>query len=232
MPKAPHQINTKGRRRETCGRRDSSYVPARVSKAWKSFAVKVAAWVAAAGAAQFLTTIFLGGPPAYLVPGILVLGALQIGLLDRTPLPAGGGKMLKRGIALLMLTFAFWLSFGATAEEKIPWQPFSEELLDAARKGRRPVMIDFTSKACAPCLAMERHVFSNRRVAKAAEPFLALRADLTETTPATLALAEKFSIKAFPTIVFIDSDGQERLNLRLVGYENARFFAERVEQAR
>ena len=61
---------------------------------------------------------------------------------------------------------------------------------------------------------------------------LPLRADLTQLTPTNIALAEKFSIEAFPTIVFIGSDGKERLNLRLVGYENARFFTERLQQAR
>lgn len=197
---------------------------------WRVFAIKIGAWIAAAGAAHFLTTIYLGGPPAYLVPGILMLGALYMWLLDRTPL--SGGPLLKRGVALLMLTFALWFAGGREAEEKIPWQPYTEELVEAARKGGRPVMIDFTSKACAPCLAMERNVFSNSRVANAAKEFLPLRADLTETTPANLALAEKFNIQAFPTIVFIGGDGKEQFNLRLVGYEDAPRFAGRVEQAR
>ena len=94
------------------------------------------------------------------------------------------------------------------------------------------VMIDFTSKNCAPCLDLERKVFSNGRVAAAAEAFLPLRVDLTEMTAANAALAEKFNIEAFPTVVFIGGDGQERVNLRLVGYENARFFTERVQSAR
>ena len=188
------------------------------------------AWLAAALAVHFLTTIFLGGPPAYVVPGILVLGALQIGLLDRTPLPSGDGKLLKRGLALAMLAFAFWL--GTDTPEKISWVTYSEEILEAARKGGRPVMIDFTSRNCAPCLEMKRAVFTSRRVAESAKEFLAVRADLTDGSAAAQALAEKFGIEAFPTIVFIGADGKERRNLRLVGFENATFFAERVEAAR
>lgn len=202
-----------------------------VKRETKIFAVKVAAWVGVALAAQFLTTIFLGGPPEFLVSGILALGALQIGLLDRTPLPANGGT-LKRGIALLMITFAVWLGTGPGLEEKIKWQPFSDELLEAARKGQKPVIIDFTSKACPPCLEMERKVFTSSRVANAAKDFLPLRADLTETTPTNIALALRFNIEMFPTIIFIGGDGKERVNLRLQGYENARFFADRVERAR
>ena len=203
-----------------------------VKREWKIFAFKVAAWFGAALAEQFLTTIFLGGPPDFLVSGILLLGALQIGLLDRTPLPANGGKMLKRGLALLMVTFAFWFGTGANGEEKIKWQPYSDELLEAARKGQKPVIIDFKSQLCPPCLLMERNVFSNQRVANAAKDFLPLRADLTLTTTNNIALATRFNIEVFPTVVFIGGDGKERVNLRLEGYENARFFAERVERAR
>jgi thiol:disulfide interchange protein DsbD len=203
-----------------------------MEKVWQRFALKVAVWVAAALAVQFLTTIFLGGPPDCVVPGILGLGALQIGLFDRTPLPAGDGKMLKRGIALLMVTFAVWLGTNPGAKERISWISYSDEILEAARKGGKPVMIDFTSQNCPPCVAMERKVFSDRRVADAAKDFMPLRVDMTIVYGPTRAVADKFAINAFPTIVFLGADGKERPNLRLVGFENALRFAERVESAR
>jgi thiol:disulfide interchange protein DsbD len=203
-----------------------------VKKEYKLFALKAAVWAGIALAVQFSTTVLLGGPIDYLVPGILVLGALQLGLLDRTALPGDGGTMLKRGVALLFITCAVWLGMGGAGENKIPWQPYSEAVMQAAREGRRPVIIDFTSQLCPPCHQMDRKVFSNQRVANAASDFIALRVDCTTLDAQKQALAEKFSIEAFPTIVFIGADGQERANLRLVGFEHATFFAERLESAR
>lgn len=200
---------------------------------WKQFALKITAWLAVAGVIHFLTSTLLGRVPDYLVPGILVLGALHIGLLDRTPLPGGDGKMLKRGLGLLMITFALWIANGAGAPSKIPWQVYSDELLVMARQTGRPVMIDFTSRNCPPCAAMERQVFTHRRVEAAAGNFLALRADLTDERPtAAQALLARFGIHSYPTIVFLDAAGKERRNLRLIGFENATFFAERIESAR
>jgi thioredoxin:protein disulfide reductase len=206
-------------------------VPTANAAGWKKFAGTSALWAGAALAAHFLTTVLIGAPPRYLVPGILVAGAVYLALIDRTPLP-GEGKLLKRGVGLLFVTFAAWLTLGDTGGPKIAWQPYSEQLLDAAQRGGRPVMIDFTSRACPPCAQMDRRVFSNARVVDAANAFLPLRADLTELTPANAAIAEKFGIQAFPTIVFIGADGRERRNLRLVGFENATFFRERLEAAR
>jgi thiol:disulfide interchange protein len=199
---------------------------------FKMFVLKAGAWAGVAAAVQFFSTILLGAPPDYVVPGILLLGALHIGLLDRTPLLVDGGSVLRRGVALFFVTFAAWATMNGGGESKIFWQSYSEQLFDAARRSGRPVMIDFTSQLCPPCHQMERKVFSNTRVAEAAREFLALRVDCTTLDPRKRALVEKFAIEAFPTIVFLNTNGQERANLRLVGFENATFFAERVESAR
>jgi thiol:disulfide interchange protein DsbD len=199
---------------------------------WQKFTLKVAAWVALALVLHFFTKIFLGDAPAFLIPAILAAGAAQIGLLDRTPLPGENGKMLKRGVALLMITFAVWFGTNPVGGGKIPWQSYSEEILEAARKSGRPVMIDFMSRRCPPCMEMERTVFSNSGVASAAKQFIVLRINLTDGSAASHALSTKFGVEVIPTIVFLGPDGKERGNLRLVGFESATLFAERMKSAR
>jgi thiol:disulfide interchange protein DsbD len=194
------------------------------------FLLKVAAFAALAGFVHAVTLMFLGRTILYLVPGILVAAGVYLNFFDRTRIEAG--EFFKRGVALLFAAVAVWLIAPSSEGAVIPWQEYDPQLVAAAQRGSRPVMIDFTSRTCQPCRDMERDVFSRRAVARAAEPFLALRADLTEDNTANRALADQFGVKAFPTIVFFGADGKERANLRLVGYERAESFVQRLEQAR
>ena len=111
----------------------------------------------------------------------------------------------------------------------MPWQRYDASLLSQAQKDGKPVMIDFTAAWCGPCQIMENQVFSRKKIVAEAERFVTLKADLTDSgDPSVQALAEKFSIVAFPTVVFIGSDGNERTNLRLIGVEWADRFEKRL----
>jgi thiol:disulfide interchange protein len=201
-----------------------------VNRELKRFLIKVAV---CAGIAAFLhgaTFTFLGGTIPYLVPGVLVASAAYLGFLDRTLIE--NGAFLKRGVALLFGAFAVWLAVPQSESGVIPWQAYDLRLVEAARKGGRPVMIEFITQSCPYCVQMERNVFSRRNIARAAEPFLTLRADLTLPNAETKKLAEQLRIEAFPTVVFLAPDGSERTNLRLVGYERAENFLQRLQQAR
>jgi thiol:disulfide interchange protein len=205
-------------------------ISAPVGNPWASLLFVVGGWIGAALFVHAAMDMFLGGALPYVVPVVLALGAAHVAFLERSLLPHG--QFLKRGIALLLAAFAVWLAVPGAEETAIQWQSYAPELLDAARKGGRPVMIDFRADWCAECRQMDRNVFSRRKVGRAAAGFMALQADMSHPDPQTQALAEKLDVHALPTVIFIGGEGAERSNLRLVGFERAEDFVIRLQRAK
>ena len=72
--------------------------------------------------------------------------------------------------------------------------------------------------------------FTNEEVINNSRKFVTLKADLTHfQSEETNKIRDKFNIKGVPTIVFLNGDGIEAEDFRLVGYEEADKFLERMQ---
>lgn len=175
-----------------------------------------------------LPWVFVDRPGAQVASMILVVGGVYFGFLKRVP-NATGGLWTRRGLGFAFLVLGFLIPWSDRPQAAMPWQAYDEALLSSAMEEGKPVMIDFTAAWCGPCQVMESQVFSRKKIVDAADRFVTLKADLTNSNdPVAQALAEKFSIVAFPTVVFIGPDGNERTKLRLVGVEWADRFEKRL----
>jgi thiol:disulfide interchange protein DsbD len=102
----------------------------------------------------------------------------------------------------------------------VVWRPYSDQILAEAQKLRKPIVIDFYASWCAPCRELEERTFRNPSVVKRAESdFIMIKVDLTRSgNPGHEHLLQKYGVKGVPTVVFLDEDGEERHELRLVDY--------------
>lgn len=117
-------------------------------------------------------------------------------------------------------------------KEGIVWATYSEEALAQARQQGQSVMIDAYADWCLPCKELDTFTFTDPAVRSAAEGLVRLKLDLTliESGSEAERARGRFGILGVPTILFLDSAGRERADLRLEGYEPPDRFLTRIRR--
>ena len=90
-------------------------------------------------------------------------------------------------------------------------------------------MLDFYADWCVSCHQMEAFTFSEPEVYQKMGQMTLLQADVTPNTPEDRELLKRFRLFGPPGIIFFDTEGRE-LDIRVVGFQNAERFAERLTQ--
>ena len=114
----------------------------------------------------------------------------------------------------------------------ILWGTYSEEALAQARQQGKTVMIDVYADWCLPCKELDEFTFTDPAVRSAAEGMVRLKLDLTliESGSEAERARGRFGILGVPTILFLDSSGRERAELRLEGFESPDRFLTRIQR--
>jgi thiol:disulfide interchange protein DsbD len=186
---------------------------------WMDGVKKVFGWVLLAMAAYFLKSVLPQPLGRWILPAVLVAGAVSI-LVSRLGLK----WPVRAGAAALLVAIAIFF----VPRELRGWQPYAPQAVGAGR----PAVIDFSADWCLPCLELEKKTFSDARVRAALGGRALLKADMTKiASPESIALSERYAILGVPTVIFLDANGNERQDLRLVGFENADRFLERLAKA-
>jgi thioredoxin:protein disulfide reductase len=162
------------------------------------------------------------GVLACLYGALLLIGATLGGDNPLRPIPQGA---VRGGSASGLLA--------AQAEDQLEFRPIEtvaalETALAEARVANQPVMLDFTAEWCVSCKEMEEYTFPDPEVIGALQPYMLLRADVTDNNDDDQALLQLFRSFGPPTIAFFDRSGFERTNFKLVGFVPAEKFREHV----
>ncbi len=194
-----------------------------------------------------------------MLAGILLVGCgVHLGALDRLPEHASGWRRTWKaaGFVLLALGVIQFIGVasggrdylrplgalrsggaGATPAAESPFQPLRDgaaldQAIAAAGAQGKPVLFDFYADWCVECKRMERYTFTDGDVLRELGGFVLLKVDVTDQDPHHVDLQRRFGIVGPPATLFFDCSGQEKRPLRLVGFEDAPAFAQRLQQAR
>ncbi len=163
---------------------------------------------------------------------LAIFGGLLLGFLDHDPNYKKGFNIFRGIFGVLMIMLGvLWVNKAIHAKPSdLNWLHYQNETLTELTNESKPIFIDFYADWCAPCKEMDRTTFKDKRVVEIAKQITMVKVDCTAPDESIKNLMNQFNVTGMPTLVFIDKNGKEVLEMREIGYLGADEFLEKTNR--
>ena len=190
---------------------------------WMIWVKKLMGWILVAMAVYFIRPLLseLWGVILYALTA--AAAGIHLGWLEKGGAQAPAFQRFRNLVGVGCLAGALFISGSyLTRAPGVEWISHSEsvdQILERAKEQGKPVIIDFSAAWCAPCRELDRTTFRHPDVLEMSEQVVMVKIDLTSGADGThQELLKKYQVKGVPTVIFINAEGRERGDLRLVDY--------------
>ena len=199
------------------------------SGVWMIWVKKVFGVVLVGVSLFYLALAFAPGYSMYAVLATVIIGGIYLGFIEGSGNEKSSFRWFKYAAGVGALVVGFML-FQNLQKPGVKWQKYDAELIEQSDKA---VMLDFYADWCIPCIELDRKTFTDDRVIKETQDFLRMKVDLTHfDSKRAEKLRQKYDIAGVPTIMFLDADGNEFTDARVVGFLNADEFLKKVNSVK
>jgi len=200
---------------------------------WMLWVRKLMGWVLVGMAVYFIRPV-LPGAAGDIVLAAAALGAgRHLGWIDRSRAGFKAFGWIKNAAGMAGLVAAAFIGASLVmAGPGVTWHPYSDRLVRTAVKEQKPVIIDFSAIWCAPCRELDEITFRNPEIVRRSnDNFIFIKVDLTRKGDSVHErLLRRLGVRGVPTVVFMDSEGKERRDLRIVEFMPPGEFLARMAQ--
>ena len=201
------------------------------SGGWMIWVRKLMGWILVGMAVHFIRPILPEHSGSILLALVALGTGAHLGWIEKSKADFRAFPIVKSGTAVACLVFAtFIITSFAMQGPGVSWVSYTEDTLKQAEIVNKPVIIDFYATWCTPCRELDEITFHHPTVVMQTEnEIIMVKVDVTKgRNPIHDTLIQQYRIKGVPTVVFIDTHGKERNDLRLADYLPPDKFLERI----